>query len=120
MTALDQLRLWLVYRNHWTEHNPSITVSVREHEWMDVGAWVYENFDDVGGVSFLPHSEHTYRQAPYEDISATDFVQMEGEMPTGVDWSKLSDYEQKDNTSGSQELACVAGACEIVDIGGNV
>ena len=122
MTALDQLRLWFVYRNHWTEHNPSITVSVREHEWMDVGAWVYENFDDVGGVSFLPHSEHTYRQAPYEDISAMDFIQMEGEMPTGVDWSKLSDYEQMDNTSGSQELACSAagGACEIVDIGGNV
>ncbi|MBT7980688.1 MAG: hypothetical protein HN684_05985, partial [Euryarchaeota archaeon] len=119
-TAVEQLKLWHVYREHWTEHNPSITVTVREHEWMEVGAWVYEHFDDVGGVSFLPHTEHTYRQAPYEDITEEQYNEMMAAMPVNVDWSKLSEFELMDTTSGSQELACTAGACEIVDIGGNL
>jgi ribonucleoside-diphosphate reductase alpha chain len=116
MTAIEQLELWLTYQRHWCEHKPSVTISVKENEWMDVGAWVYEHFDEVSGISFLPFSEHTYQQAPYQDIDAEQYAEFNKKMPKKVDWSKLSDFEKEDTTSGGRELACTAGVCEIVDI----
>jgi len=116
MTAIEQLDYWLVFQRHWCEHKPSVTVSVKEHEWMRVGSWVYDNFDEVSGISFLPFSEHTYKQAPYQDIEEEAYNNLTKAMPTAIDWSKLQDYEKEDTTSGSKELACTAGACEIVDI----
>jgi len=113
MTAIEQLELWLTYQKHWCEHKPSVTISVKEDEWMEVGAWVYKNFDWMSGVSFLPFSEHTYQQAPYQDTNKEGYEFLKEKMPKNVDWSKLSEYEMSDMTIGSQELACVAGACEI-------
>mgnify|MGYP000563069132 FL=1 len=113
MTAIQQLELWLTYQKHWCEHKPSVTISVKEDEWMEVGAWVYKNFDWMSGVSFLPFSEHTYQQAPYQDTNKEGYEFLKEKMPKNVDWSKLSEYEMSDMTIGSQELACVAGACEI-------
>ena len=115
MSAVEQLEIWKVYQESWCEHKPSVTVSVKEHEWMNVGSWVYDNFDMMSGVSFLPMSDHTYRQAPYQDCTKQEYLDLQKKMPE-VDWSKLSEYENADMTSGSQELACAAGACEIVDI----
>ena len=115
-TAIEQLELWKIYQEHWCEHKPSVTISVKENEWMSVGAWVYDNFDYMSGVSFLPFSEHTYKQAPYQDIEKKDYEELLKLMPKNVDWSKLSEYERTDMTTGSQELACTAGACEVVDI----
>ncbi len=116
-TAVEQLELWKTYAIHWCEHKPSITVSVKEHEWMDVGAWVYENFDVASGVSFLPHSDHTYQQAPYQDIEADEYLEWKQRMEiVTIDWDKLSEFEKEDNTSGSRELACTAGVCEVVDL----
>ena len=114
MTAIEQLELWKTYQIHWCEHKPSVTISVREHEWMDVGAWVYENFDYMSGVSFLPHSEHIYQQAPYQDCSEEEYKAHLAKMPEGVEWSELSKYEAQDMTTGSRELACAAGGCEII------
>jgi ribonucleoside-diphosphate reductase alpha chain len=116
MTAIEQLELWLTYQRHWCEHKPSVTISVKESEWMDVGAWVYEHFDEVSGISFLPFSEHTYQQAPYQDIDEVQYKEFLTKMPKKVDWSKLQDFEKEDTTSGGRELACTAGVCEIVDI----
>ena len=116
MTAIEQLEMWMVYAREWCEHKPSVTVSVRENEWMDVGAWVWKNFDYCSGISFLPHSDHTYQQAPYQDCSVDDYRQMLEKMPPRIDWSLLQDYETEDNTTGSQELSCTAGVCEVVDI----
>ena len=113
MTAIEQLEMWLTYQQHWCEHKPSITVSVKEHEWLDVGAWVYNNFDYMSGVSFLPFSDHTYAQAPYQDCSEEEYKELLNKMPKDVDWSKLAEYEQSDMTVGAQELACAAGFCEI-------
>jgi len=113
MTAIEQLELWKTYQEHWCEHKPSVTISVKENEWIDVGAWVYKNFDLMSGVSFLPYSEHTYKQAPYQDCDENEYKELLKKMPTDVDWSKLSDYETSDMTVGSQELACSAGSCEI-------
>ena len=118
MSAVEQLELWKIYQLHWTEHKPSVTISVKEEEWMDVGAWVYGNFDMMSGVSFLPYADHSYRQAPYQDISASEYSEMMKKMPKKYDWSKLSDYEETDMTSGSQELACSADGCEVVDLVG--
>lgn len=112
MSAIEQLELWKIYAEHWCEHKPSITVYVREHEWMEVGAWVYANFDICSGVSFLPHSEHTYKQAPYQEISEAEHVARDLGMPE-IAWEELEKYESSDLTEGSQELACVAGSCEI-------
>lgn len=117
LTAIDHLEMWKTYREHWTEHNPSVTVNVREDEWLRVGAWVYDNFDSVGGVSFLPASEHTYKQAPYQEITKEEYEVALKNMPTSIDWSVLSLYETVDSTTGSQELSCTAGVCEIVDFG---
>ena len=116
MSAIEQLKFWLVYQKHWCEHKPSVTISVKEDEWMEVGAWVYENFDEVSGISFLPFSEHTYQQAPYQDIDAEQYAKLMETMPKAIDWSKLGDFEKEDTTSGGRELACTADACEIVDI----
>ena len=113
MTAIDQLKLWKVYQENWCEHKPSVTISVKEHEWLEVGAWVYDNFDMMSGVSFLPFSEHTYKQAPYQDVAKEEFEMLLNKMPKEIDWSKLGDYEKTDMTIGAQELACVAGGCEI-------
>ena len=116
MTAIEQLDYWLIFQRHWCEHKPSVTISVKEHEWMDVGAWVYKNFDEVSGISFLPFSDHTYAQAPYQDITEDKYTELHSKMPVSIDWSKLANFEKEDTTSGSKELACTAGVCEIVDI----
>ena len=116
MSAIDQLELWLTYQRHWCEHKPSVTISVKEHEWMDVGSWVYEHFDEVSGISFLPFSEHTYKQAPYQDIDEETYNELLTQMPKSVNWELLREFEKEDTTSGGRELACTAGVCEIVDI----
>jgi ribonucleoside-diphosphate reductase alpha chain len=117
MTAIEQLELWKTYALHWCEHKPSVTVSVKEDEWMEVGAWVYENFDVASGVSFLPFSDHTYQQAPYQDIEPDDYLEwMQVYKGLHIDWSALSEYEKEDHTTGSRELACTAGVCEVVDL----
>jgi ribonucleoside-triphosphate reductase len=113
MTAIEQLEMWLIYQIHWCEHKPSITVSVKEHEWLDVGAWVYNHFDFMSGVSFLPFSDHTYAQAPYQDTDEAGYKTLLAKMPKDVDWNKLAEYEMSDMTVGAQELACAAGFCEI-------
>jgi ribonucleoside-diphosphate reductase alpha chain len=116
MTAIEQLELWLVYQRHWCEHKPSVTVTVRDKEWMEVGAWVYKYFDEVSGVSFLPHSDHTYQQAPYQDCSEREYLDALALMPERIDWTKLSDYEKEDMTKSAQTFACSSGVCEIVDL----
>jgi len=116
VSAIDQLKLWMVYQEHWCEHKPSVTISVKEHEWMEVGSWVWDNFDSISGISFLPFSEHTYRQAPYQDCSANEYNEALKTIPQDVDWSLLSQYEEKDYTAGAQELACSVDGCEIVDL----
>ena len=116
MTAIEQLELWLTYQRHWCEHKPSVTISVKENEWMAVGAWVYEHFDEVSGISFLPFSEHTYKQAPYQDCTVEEYGAMLEQMPKKVNWDLLREFEKEDTTSGGRELACTAGVCEIVDI----
>ena len=113
MTAIEQLELWKTYQECWCEHKPSVTISVKENEWLEVGAWVYENFNYMSGVSFLPFSEHTYKQAPYQDCTQQEYEILLGKMPKEVEWNKLAEYEQTDMTIGAQELACAAGFCEI-------
>lgn len=113
--ALDHLRLWAIYRQHWCDHNPSVTINVREHEWDEVAEWVWDNWDIVGGISFLPHSDHVYQQAPYIECDENTYQKAKNAMPT-INWGDLSFYESEDSTTGSQELACTAGACEIVDM----
>lgn len=113
-SAIHQLDHYLAFKRHWCEHNPSITVYVRENEWMEVGAWVYRNLDDVGGVSFLPHSEHVYQQAPYQDITEVDYQQLKSEFPV-IDWEEFDNYEaDEDTTHGSHEIACTGSSCEII------
>jgi ribonucleoside-diphosphate reductase alpha chain len=116
MTAMEQLEMWLTYQNYWCEHKPSVTITVKEDEWMDVGAWVWKHFDQVSGISFLPHSDHSYRQAPYQDCDEETYINLLSEMPVGVDWSELASYEETDNTSGTQTFACSGDSCEVVDL----
>ena len=116
MTAIEQLETWLTYQRHWCEHKPSVTISVRDHEWLEVGAFVYKYFDEMSGVSFLPHSDHTYQQAPYQDCSKEVYEELLAKMPKSIDWSKLSEYEQEDNTVAMQTMACSGDSCEIVDL----
>lgn len=116
MTAIEQLDMWLHIQRHWCEHKPSITVTVKDDEWLEVGAFVYKHFDEMSGVSFLPYSDHSYQQAPYQDITEGEYNAAVDLMPKNIDWSKLSDYESEDNTTGSQTLNCTGGVCEIVDI----
>ena len=119
-SAIEQLELWLTYQRYYCEHKPSVTVSVKEHEWMEVGAWVYKYFDEVSGVSFLPHSDHTYQQAPYEDCTKEQYNELAKLMPKSVDWGLISKYELEDTTIGNKELACTGSVCELVDlIGGD-
>jgi len=116
MTAIEQLEMWLIYQRSWCEHKPSVTISVRDDEWMEVGAFVYKHFDEMSGVSFLPHSDHTYQQAPYQDCGKHDYEMLLSCMPDKIDWSKLSEYEQEDNTVAMQTMACSGDVCEIVDL----
>jgi ribonucleoside-diphosphate reductase alpha chain len=115
-TAIEDLNVWLAYKRFWTEHNPSVTINVREHEWIEVVNWVKQNWEYVGGISFLPYSDHTYQQAPYQEISEADYYLGIADMPTEIDWSDLSAYELEDTTTGTQTLACTSGECEVVDI----
>lgn len=115
LTAIEHLEIWKTLQESWCEHKPSITINVKENEWLDVQAWVWKNFDMISGVSFLPYSEHTYKQAPYQEITKDEYDKwMATTKP--IDWSKLSAYEKEDNTTGAQELSCSAGYCELVDI----
>jgi len=116
MTAVEQLELWLTYQRSWCEHKPSVTISVRDAEWMAVGAFVYEHFDEMSGVSFLPHSDHTYQQAPYQEIGKSEYKELLSLMPKSIDWSELSNYENEDNTVSMQTMACSGDSCEIVDL----
>ena len=116
MTAIEQLEMWLMYQRNWCEHKPSVTINVKSEEWLEVGAFVYKHFDEMSGVSFLPFNEHTYQQAPYQDCGKSEYDMLKAVMPKRIDWSKLSEYESEDNTSGSQTLACSGDSCEIVDL----
>jgi len=116
MTAIEQLEMWLTYQRHWCEHKPSVTISVTDDEWLEVGAFVYKNFDEMSGVSFLPHSDHTYQQAPYQECTKDEYKALLKDFPSKIDWEKLSSYEQEDNTVGMQTLACSGDVCEIVDL----
>jgi ribonucleoside-diphosphate reductase alpha chain len=116
MTAVEQLELWLTYQRSWCEHKPSVTISVRDAEWMAVGAFVYEHFDEMSGVSFLPHSDHTYQQAPYQDCTQEEYEEMLAKMPTNINWELLNEYESEDNTVSMQTMACSGDSCEIVDL----
>ena len=116
MTAIEQLEMWLMYQRNWCEHKPSVTINVKSEEWLEVGAFVYKHFDEMSGVSFLPFNEHTYQQAPYQDCDEAAYQEMLDKMPKRINWSELSEYENEDNTSGSQTLACSGDSCEIVDL----
>jgi ribonucleoside-diphosphate reductase alpha chain len=113
-SAIEQLEIWKIYQLHWCEHKPSITVYVKEDEWLQVGAWVYENFDVMSGVSFLPHSEHSYKQAPYQEVDKKTYEEWLAKTPRNINWMDLTNYEKEDTTTSSKELACTAGGCEVV------
>lgn len=116
LTAVEHLELWTTYKECWTDHNPSVTINVRKDEWDEVREWVWNNFDKITGVSFLPYDDHVYKQAPYEPTTEEDFAELEASMPEHIDWTDLSMFEFSDNTSGSQEMACSSGSCEIIQI----
>jgi len=116
MSAIEQLEMWLAYQRHWCEHKPSVTINVKSDEWFEVGAFVYKHFDEMSGVSFLPFNEHTYQQAPYQDVDKETYLRTLGKMPNKIDWSLLSEYENEDNTAGSQTMACSGDVCEMVDL----
>ncbi|MEU0213578.1 hypothetical protein ABZ281_00160 [Streptomyces sp. NPDC006265] len=116
ITAVEHLALWLDVQRHWCDHKPSVTISVRNEEWDEVGAWVWEHLDEISGVSFLPHSDHTYQQAPYEECTREQYEELRARMPADLHWEDLPFWEVEDSTVGSQELACSAGACEVVDL----
>jgi ribonucleoside-diphosphate reductase alpha chain len=111
LSAMQHLKLWLAYQRHWCEHKPSVTISVSEHEWPEVGAWVWKHFDEMSGVSFLPYDGGSYRQAPYEDCTKEQYEALLATTPSSVDWNSL--IEVDDNVEGVQTLACTAGGCEI-------
>lgn len=116
LTAIEQLEMWLAYQRNWCEHKPSVTINVKKDEWFEVGSFVYKHFDEMSGVSFLPYNEHTYQQAPYQEVGQSDYETLLSLMPKKIDWSKLKEYEADDSTKGSQTFACVGGSCEIVDL----
>jgi ribonucleoside-diphosphate reductase alpha chain len=116
VSALQHLEIWKAYKTCWTEHNPSVTINVKEDEWIEVANWVYRNWEFIGGISFLPYSEHTYKQAPYQDCTEADYYLAAAEMPERIDWTDLQAYEFEDTTTGTQTLACTAANCEIVDV----
>jgi ribonucleoside-diphosphate reductase alpha chain len=113
MPALKKLDLWLIYAEEWCEHNPSVTVNVKEDEWLPVGSFVHENFDRMAGVAFLPFDDHVYHQAPYEAISEEKFNELVEQMPTEIDWELLRDIEKDDSTENAKELACFGASCDI-------
>lgn len=115
--AIQQLEIWKLVQENWCEHKPSITVSVKEDEWLDVGAWVYRHFDSISGISFLPHSDHSYKQAPYQEVTKGEYLSLKKASPEQLSWEDLKDFEQSDRTIGTQSLACTADSCEVVDIG---
>ena len=115
-TAIEQLEFWKLYQEYWCEHKPSVTITVKEEEWIEVGAWVYKNFDMISGISFLPYADHSYQQAPYQECDEKQYNEMRKKMPKDIDWNELSKYEIHDNTRGSQEYACTGDKCEVVDI----
>jgi ribonucleoside-triphosphate reductase len=114
--ALEQLETWLMYQRHWCEHKPSVTINVLKDEWLEVGAFVYKNFDEMSGVSFLPYNEHIYQQAPYQECTKEVYEEFLGKMPEAIEWAGLAAYEIEDTTVGSQTFACSGGSCEIVDL----
>lgn len=117
ISAIDHLKLWMIYQEHWCEHKPSVTINVKPNEWLAVGAFVYEHFDIMSGVSFLPFSDHTYQQPPYQEITKEEFERFEVDMPSCVDWSLIAEYEKTDSTTSTREFACTGNSCEITDIG---
>lgn len=116
LTAIEHLEVWLTYSEHWAHHNPSVTINVRDDEWDEVADWVYDHFDRVVGVSFLPYSDHTYEQAPYEECNLADLFELQEKTPDELPWEVLSMFELEDSTTGTQELSCMAGGCEITSI----
>jgi ribonucleoside-diphosphate reductase alpha chain len=116
MTAIEQLETWLMYQRSWCEHKPSVTINVRKDEWFEVGAFVYKYFDEMSGVSFLPYNEHTYQQAPYQEINKDHYKDLLSSMPSAIAWSELANYEKEDNTVSMQTMACTGDVCEMVDI----
>ena len=116
LSAIDQLEMWLAYQRNWCEHKPSVTINVKKDEWFEVGAFVYKHFDEMSGVSFLPYNEHTYQQAPYQEVGKSDYKELLSLMPKKIDWAKLSEYEKEDNTKSSQTYACSGEVCEVVDL----
>jgi len=114
LTALEHLEIWKTYQNHWCEHKPSATISIKEHEWLDVGSWVWNNFDDISGVSFLPYADHSYQQAPYQEITVEEYKEWQKKTTSNIDWDLIKEYEKEDMTENTKELACTAGACEIL------
>ena len=116
MTAIEQLEMWLQYQRHWCEHKPSVTITVKEHEWMEVGAWVWTHLGECSGISFLPFSDHSYKQAPYQDCNESEYHKLREQMPKSIDWTELKSYEEQDNTSGTQTYACSGDSCEVVDL----
>jgi len=116
MTAIEQLETWLMYQRHWCEHKPSVTINVRKDEWFEVGAFVYKYFDEMSGVSFLPYNEHTYQQAPYQEVDKDQYKDLLSAMPSAIAWSELANYEKEDNTVSMQTMACTGDVCEMVDI----
>lgn len=111
--ALDQLKLWQIYDKHWCEHKPSITVFYKDSEFLDVGAWVYNNFDEISGISFLPQNDHVYKQAPYQEISKEQYETTLAKFPKNIPWDSLHLFEKEDNTTATHELACTSGGCEV-------
>ena len=116
MSAIEQLEMWLTYQRYFTCHKPSITVSVSDDEWDKVGDWVYAHFDEMSGVSFLPRSNHTYAQAPYQEITKEQYDEAWFDFPQTIDWDALALYEKGDTTAGAQTLACSGDSCEVVDL----
>jgi ribonucleoside-triphosphate reductase len=117
LSAIKHLELWLSYQRFWCEHKPSVTIYVKPEEWAEVGDWVYDHFDEVSGVAFLPHSDHSYVQAPYQDITRDQYEEWTATVPQQVNWGMLSSYELEDSTTSAQDLACIAGACDVVTVG---
>jgi ribonucleoside-diphosphate reductase alpha chain len=112
LTAIEQLELYLTYRQHWTEHNPSTTIYVRDNEWLDVAAWLYKHFDQLGGLAFLPFTNHIYKQAPYTEITKEAYAEAAAKMPK-IDWEHLADFESEDHTTAMKEVACSNGSCDL-------
>jgi ribonucleoside-triphosphate reductase len=113
VTAVDHLNLWDRYNRYWAEHQVSVTVNVREDEWLDVAAWVFKKWDSITGISFLPYDGGSYKQAPFQECTKEEYEAMLAKLPTSIDWSALSLYEVQDETTGIGELACVGNSCDI-------